>query len=197
MIGSFACKLFVFQEIFIKMPSKEKDGSPVIDVNGTKKERYEALVGEYYNDIFRYAYWLSKSRQVAEDLAQETFLRAWRALDSLEKPGAAKAWLFTILRRENARLYEKYRPETDDMDDYALPGNEKLEPDQLLDRELLHKAMNDLEPEYRDPLLLQVIGGFSGEEIAQMLDLNNNTVMTRLFRARNKLKDRMDENKEG
>lgn len=179
------------------MPSKEKDGSPVIDVNGTKKERYEALVGEYYNDIFRYAYWLSKSRQVAEDLAQETFLRAWRALDSLEKPGAAKAWLFTILRRENARLYEKYRPETDDMDDYALPGNEKLEPDQLLDRELLHKAMNDLEPEYRDPLLLQVIGGFSGEEIAQMLDLNNNTVMTRLFRARNKLKDRMDENKEG
>jgi len=193
MIGSFACKLSVFQEIFIKMPSKEKDGSPVIDVNGTKKERYEALVGEYYNDIFRYAYWLSKSRQVAEDLAQETFLRAWRALDSLEKPGAAKAWLFTILRRENARLYEKYRPETDDMDDYALPGNEKLEPDQLLDRELLHKAMNDLEPEYRDPLLLQVIGGFSGEEIAQMLDLNNNTVMTRLFRARNKLKDRMDE----
>jgi len=193
MIGSFACKLLVFQEIFIKMPSKEKDGSPVIDVNGTKKERYEALVGEYYNDIFRYAYWLSKSRQVAEDLAQETFLRAWRALDSLEKPGAAKAWLFTILRRENARLYEKYRPETDDMDDYALPGNEKLEPDQLLDRELLHKAMNDLEPEYRDPLLLQVIGGFSGEEIAQMLDLNNNTVMTRLFRARNKLKDRMDE----
>jgi len=193
MIGSFACKLPVFQEFFIKMPSKEKDGSPVIDVNGTKKERYEALVGEYYNDIFRYAYWLSKSRQVAEDLAQETFLRAWRALDSLEKPGAAKAWLFTILRRENARLYEKYRPETDDMDDYALPGNEKLEPDQLLDRELLHKAMNDLEPEYRDPLLLQVIGGFSGEEIAQMLDLNNNTVMTRLFRARNKLKDRMDE----
>jgi len=193
MIVSFACKLSVFQEIFIKMPSKEKDGSPVIDVNGTKKERYEALVGEYYNDIFRYAYWLSKSRQVAEDLAQETFLRAWRALDSLEKPGAAKAWLFTILRRENARLYEKYRPETDDMDDYALPGNEKLEPDQLLDRELLHKAMNDLEPEYRDPLLLQVIGGFSGEEIAQMLDLNNNTVMTRLFRARNKLKDRMDE----
>jgi len=197
MIGSYACKLPVFQEFFIKMPSKEKDGSPVIDVNGTKKERYEALVGEYYNDIFRYAYWLSKSRQVAEDLAQETFLRAWRALDSLEKPGAAKAWLFTILRRENARLYEKYRPETDDMDDYALPGNEKLEPDQLLDRELLHKAMNDLEPEYRDPLLLQVIGGFSGEEIAQMLDLNNNTVMTRLFRARNKLKDRMDENKEG
>jgi len=171
------------------MTSKENDKPPVIDPDGSRKERYEALVGEYYNDIFRYAYWLSKSRQVAEDLAQETFLRAWRALDSLEKPGAAKAWLFTILRRENARRFEKYRPETDDLDDYSLPDTEKLEPDQILDRELLYKSMSELEPEYRDPLLLQVIGGFSGEEIAGMLDLNNNTVMTRLFRARNKLKD--------
>lgn len=194
------------------MPSKENDGSPVIDdtgatadkagddsgssgtgsSSGSKKTRYEALVGEYYGDIFRYAFWLSKSRQVAEDLTQETFLRAWRALDSLENPAAAKAWLFTILRRENARLYEKYRPETDDIDDYAVPETEKLEPDQLLDRELLYKAMGELEPEYRHPLLLQVVGGFSGEEIAQMLDLNNNTVMTRLFRARNKLKDVLD-----
>lgn len=188
------------------MPAKEKGGSPVIDdtdgsvdkegddhkSNKNKKARYEELVGEYYSDIFRYAFWLSKSRQVAEDLTQETFLRAWRALDSLENPAAAKAWLFTILRRENARLYEKYRPETDDLDDYSLPESDKLEPDQLLDRELLYKAMGDLEPEYRDPLLLQVVGGFSGEEIAQLLDLNNNTVMTRLFRARNKLKERMD-----
>lgn len=174
------------------MSPKENKNTPVIDGTGSKKQRYETLVGEYYNDIFRYAYWLSKSRQVAEDLTQETFLRAWRALDSLEKPGAAKAWLFTILRRENARMYEKYRPETDDLDDYSLPDTEKLEPDQILDRELLYKAMGGLEPEYRDPLLLQVVGGFSGEEIAQMLDLNNNTVMTRLFRARNKLKDQLD-----
>lgn len=176
------------------MSSKEKDNKPVIDVTASKKVRYEALVSEYYNDIFRYAYWLSKSRQVAEDITQETFLRAWRALDNLEKPGAAKAWLFTILRRENARRFEKYRPEADDIDDYSLPDSGKLEPDQLLERELIHKAMDELEPEYRDPLMLQVIGGFSGDEIAKMLDLNNNTVMTRLFRARNKLKEKLDFN---
>ena len=57
---------------------------------------------------------------------------------------------------------------------------------------MLHKAMHELEPEYRDPLLLQVIGGFSGDEIAAMLELNSNTVMTRLFRARNQLKQRLD-----
>ena len=176
------------------MSSKGKSNEPVIDGTASKKLRYETLVGEYYNDIFRYAYWLSKSRQVAEDLAQETFLRAWRSLDSLEKPGAPKAWLFTILRRENARRFEKYRPEADDIDDYSLPDSGKLEPDQILEREMIHQAMGELEPEYRDPLLLQVIGGFSGDEIAKMLDLNNNTVMTRLFRARNKLKEKLESN---
>jgi len=176
------------------MCSKEKGNNPVIDGTASKKVRFEALVAEYYNDIFRYAYWLSKSRQVAEDITQETFLRAWRALDKLENPGAAKAWLFTILRRENARRFEKYRPEADDIDDYSLPDSGKLEPDQILERELIHKAMDELEPEYRDPLILQVIGGFSGDEIARMLDLNNNTVMTRLFRARNKLKEKLDFN---
>jgi len=74
------------------MCSKEKGNNPVIDGTASKKVRFEALVAEYYNDIFRYAYWLSKSRQVAEDITQETFLRAWRALDKLENPGAAKAW---------------------------------------------------------------------------------------------------------
>jgi RNA polymerase sigma-70 factor (ECF subfamily) len=61
-----------------------------------------------------------------------------------------------------------------------------------MDRELLHNAINRLDSDYREPLLLQVIGGFSGKEIAEILDLNNNTVMTRLFRARNKLKQEFE-----
>lgn len=159
-----------------------------------KRLRYEALVNEYYHDIYRYAFWLGKNRQLAEDLTQETFMRAWRAFDSLQSDAAAKAWLFTILRRENARLYEKYQPDIDDIDDFesALPDRPQLEPEQQVEVQLLHKAMASLEPEYRDPLLLQVIGGFSGDEIARMLDLNNNTVMTRLFRARNKLRVLLD-----
>lgn len=176
------------------MTAKESDDKSVIGVAETRQQRYEGLVLEFYNDIYRYAYWLCKSRQQAEDLTQETFMRAWRAFDSLQSPGAAKAWLFTILRRENARLYEKYRPELDDIEDHqsALPDTRHNEPDQQMEMQLLHKAIADLEPEYREPLILQVIGGFSGEEIATMLNLNNNTVMTRLFRARNKLRAVLD-----
>lgn len=177
------------------MTSKESSDSAVLDGSANKRLRYEALVKEYYHDIYRYAYWISKSRPLAEDLTQETFMRAWRAFDSLQSQGAAKAWLFTILRRENARLYEKFQPELDDIEEHesGLPDTRHAEPDRLMENHLLYRAMMLLEPEYREPLLMQVIGGFSGEEIASMLELNNNTVMTRLFRARNKLRVLLDE----
>ena len=176
------------------MTAKENNGTSVLHGAESRRRRYEALVKEFYHDIFRYAFWLCKSRQLAEDLTQETFMRAWRAFDSLQSEAAAKAWLFTILRRENARLYEKFQPELDDIDDFesGLPATHRSEPDQQMEMQLLYKAIRELEPEYREPLVLQVIGGFSGEEIASVLGLNNNTVMTRLFRARNKLRVILD-----
>ena len=61
--------------------------------------------------------------------------------------------------------------------------------EQQIENNWLREKIALLPEEYREPLVLQVIGGFSGEEIAKMLELNKNTVMTRLFRARNQLKD--------
>ena len=78
---------------------------PVIQ-GSNKRQRYESLVANLYQDVYRYALWLCKNQPMAEDLVQETFLRAWRSLESLQSDKAAKAWLFTILRRENARQYE-------------------------------------------------------------------------------------------
>ena len=162
-----------------------------------RQQRYQALVNSYYQDVYRYAYWLTRNPTVAEDLVQETFLRAWRSFDSLQSTDAAKAWLFTILRRENARMYERYRPELVDIDDVSLPEDDNNEPDQRRRLSELHQAIMKLEKDYRDPLMLQVVGGFSGKEIAEILDLNNNTVMTRLFRARSKLRDMLDPDASG
>tara|TARA_R110001606_G_scaffold225996_3_gene374074 strand:+ start:292 stop:930 length:639 start_codon:yes stop_codon:yes gene_type:complete len=175
------------QQQCILVRRKEMSETPVLD-DRRKRERYEVLVDALYQDVYRYAYWLCKNGALAEDLVQETFLRAWRSLDSLQNDKAAKAWLFTILRRENARLYERYRPELVDIEDQSIADSFESEPDQRMDRRLLHEAIASLEKDYREPLLLQVVGGFSGKEIAAILDLNNNTVMTRLFRARGKLK---------
>lgn len=79
-----------------------------------------------------------------------------------------------------------------DIDGQSIAETSDTEPDNKMDRELLNKAINCLDSDYREPLLLQVIGGFSGKEIADTLQLNNNTVMTRLFRARSKLRQEFD-----
>ena len=110
-----------------------------------RRERYERLVSTLYHDVYRYGFWVCKSQPLAEDLVQETFLRAWRSLDSLQNESAAKAWLFTILRRENARLYERYRPELVDVDDYVIVEKAVEEPENNVEKELLLEAINRLE----------------------------------------------------
>ncbi len=162
----------------------------------TKQKRYEVLVQALHADIYRYAYWLVKDKAVAEDIVQETFLRAWRSLDSLKDEKAAKAWLITILRRENARRFERKQFDLVDMEDVSLedegPSNETK-----IEHEELQRLIANLSEEYREPLMLQVMFGYSGEEIAEQLNLNKNTVMTRLFRARNQLKEQLERSNEG
>ncbi|MCU7555164.1 sigma-70 family RNA polymerase sigma factor [Alteromonas sp. ASW11-19] len=153
-----------------------------------KQQRYEALVHAFHADIYRYAFWLVKDKSVAEDIVQETFLRAWRSLDSLKDEQAAKAWLITILRRENARRFERKQLDTTELDN-ELVADDTASSDASLRERDLHRLLGGLSEEYREPLVMQLIFGFTGEEIATQLQLNKNTVMTRLFRARNQIRD--------
>ena len=162
----------------------------------TKQIRYEALVKALHGDLYRYAYWLTHDKQVAEDLVQETFLRAWRALDSLKDEKAAKSWLITILRRENARRFERKRFDMSEYEEASIMDTQSTTTEQVIENQWLRDKIAELPPEYSEPLVLQVLGGYSGEDIANMLNLNKNTVMTRLFRARNQLKDALEKEPE-
>ncbi|MDN3610600.1 sigma-70 family RNA polymerase sigma factor [Vibrio ostreicida] len=168
---------------------KKKSPSPVSS-DMDRQRKYEALVRAYHRDLYRYAYWLCKDPSVAEDLVQETCLRAWKSLDSLLDEKAAKSWLITILRRENARRFERKQFDLVDIDDHGNDAH--VSDDPYHQSEWVQAQIMKLEDEYREPLFLQVVGGFSGEEIGEILGLNKNTVMTRLFRARNQLKDMLD-----
>ena len=154
----------------------------------SRQRQFDALVRAHTGDLFRYAYWLCGDSALAQDLTQETFLRAWRSLDALRETNAAKAWLITILRREHARLYERKQLDTTDIGELELDDRDILGPEQVGEDAIVRAAMLKLEPKYREPLLLQVLGGFSCEEIAQELGLGAAAVMTQLFRARQKLK---------
>jgi len=179
-----------------KLFGNKKPPEQVSSNMATKQVRYEALVKALHADLYRYAYWLCREKQVAEDLVQETFLRAWRALDSLKDEKAAKSWLITILRRENARRFERKRFEMSEYEEATITDTKSMSSEQDIENHWLREKIGSLPEEYREPLVLQVIGGFSGEEIAGLLSLNKNTVMTRLFRARNQLKEALEKEPE-
>jgi RNA polymerase sigma-70 factor, ECF subfamily len=129
-------------------------------------------VRAYSADLYRYAWWLCRDRHLAEDVVQETFARAW-------------TWLITILRNELARSFTRNKA-TSDIDAVAeadLPALPSFEGD------VETAQIVRLLPEtYREPLLLQVLGGFSCAEIAGMLGTTEGAVMTRLTRARQALR---------
>jgi RNA polymerase sigma-70 factor, ECF subfamily len=139
-------------------------------------------------DLLRFAFWLARDRSVAEDVVQETLIRAWKSQSELKDQSAARPWLLTIVRREHARLYERKRLPTVDVDEVEALGDPSLatEGDATLDD--LRRALVQLPDEYREPLVLQVLGGFSTAEIGEQLGLTQQAVLTRLFRARNRLR---------
>jgi RNA polymerase sigma-70 factor (ECF subfamily) len=151
-----------------------------------RQSRFTALVNAFTPDLYRYAYWLCGDSPTAEDLVQETFMRAWRALDKLREERSAKAWLITTLRRENARRFARKRPETGNVDVDTLEAAPTY--DTGTEAFVLRQALNELAVEYREPLVLQIIGGYDIREIAAELGLSKGAVTTRLFRARQKLR---------
>ena len=112
-----------------------------------KEQQFQALVDAYHKPLYRYAYWLTSDESVAEDLVQETFMRAWRSLDSLQNVDAAKSWLITILRRENARRFQRKSLEYSD-----ILG--KLQPSFLVRCNLASDPWSDHESYHRCSVLV-------------------------------------------
>jgi RNA polymerase sigma-70 factor (ECF subfamily) len=156
-----------------------------------KQARYSNLVSAYSSWLYRYAYWICGDKSTSEDLVQETYLRAWRFLDSLKDEGSAKSWLTTILRRENARRFERKQLEYSDIELETLPSD-KEDFDTRPEILALRGALRLLPAKYREPLILQVLEGYNLEEIAGIFDLPRNTVATRLHRARQKLRKHLN-----
>jgi RNA polymerase sigma-70 factor (ECF subfamily) len=156
-----------------------------------RQARFNKLAENYGTDLYRYAMWICGNDALAKDLVQETYLRAWKALDKLKDTGAAKSWLITILRREYARTFERKVPKFTDVDAVVVPEDNELEPDDRAEVVLLRQGIAELAPKYREPLMMQVVLGYSCEEIARELEISKSAVMTQLFRAREQLKRKL------
>lgn len=151
----------------------------------------EWLMTEYGDCVVRVCFLFLKDRQLAQDASQETFIKAWRALDSLREDGAEKAWLMKIavntcrnmVRSRYFRMVDR-SVSTDD-----LP--EPLSVDRQEDDSLLKEVMN-LPDKYRQVVVLYYYQELTAEETAQALGVPAATVRTRLKRARESLKARLE-----
>jgi len=154
---------------------------------------FEVLAETHRHSLFKYAYRLSGDKQIAEDLVQDSLLRAWRSFERLRNPTAALGWMKTIVRRENARRFERIQPQESAMPTEELPAQAAADFDTSTDAFVLRRALGALPAEYREPLILQVLHGLSQQEIATRLGLTSAGAGTRLFRARQRLRDALGE----
>ena len=166
--------------------------------NGQAKARID--LNQYLDGLYGYAMVLSRNRAEAEDLVQETCLRALRGMDGLRDESSAKSWLFTILRNLwfNQLRQRRAAPELLELDSDGIGGaNDPADSTQDphadyvagITREQVRAAIQKLTVEYREIIILREFEELSYQEIAGLLGCPPGTVMSRLARARLKLRD--------
>lgn len=155
------------------------------------QQRFESLCAPLKADLFRFLYWLCRDRNVAEDVMQETLLRAWRSFDALSDEKAVRPWLMTIARREFARTFERKRLPIVDIDAALEADQASFAREDDHDLREMRRAIMRLDAVHREPLVLQVMLGYSTEEIARHLEISVAAVLTRLHRARQALRRHM------
>lgn len=156
--------------------------------------RFESIVLPHLDAAYNLARWLTRSDQDAEDMVQEAYLRAFKSFDSFYG-GNARAWVLTIVRNTCFSWLAKNRArdltisfdENPDEAESEIPTPEVL----LLEREdkqVLGQALESLPAEFREILILRELEGLTYKEIAGVVGIPPGTVMSRLARARGRLK---------
>jgi RNA polymerase sigma-70 factor, ECF subfamily len=161
----------------------------------TPAERFESWVLPEIEVLFRVARSLTRDTGAAEDLVQDTLLRAYRAIDRFD--GAyPRAWLLTILRNAHTNNHRRRRPELLDQRTDGT-GHDPADPEVdveaaamagTVDRRL-SQALGELPPRFREVVVLVDVDGLSYAESAALLDVPVGTVMSRLHRARRRLRE--------
>jgi RNA polymerase sigma-70 factor (ECF subfamily) len=170
-------------------------------VDQKKRASFEQEALVHLDALYRVALRLTGNAADADDLVQETMLKAYRAWDQYEKGTNAKGWLLTILRNSFINEYRRRtrHPETVDVDTiepFAVFGEvQEDDPqgaffDQIVDDEVL-KAIDELPVAFRETLVLSDVEGMSYQEIGKILGVPVGTVKSRLFRARQALQGKL------
>jgi len=183
---------------------RENDRELVRRAQKEDKEAFEELVRRHQARVFAVAGGILRNKEDVEDIAQQVFLKAYFSLKRFDQRAAFSTWLYKItvnecwdlLRKRKVRplLYEADLSEeqarqysaSEEREEQAQDVSERLEK-----RQELQRLLDCLEERDRTMLVLKEVQGFSVEEIAEIFGINGNTVKVRLFRARQRITERV------
>ena len=165
------------------------------------KEQFTTDAMQYAPQLFSTALRMTRSRSDAEDLVQETYIKGWRSFHTFQEGTNLRAWLFrimtnTYINKYNAQKRKGTEVELDDIEElflYKRLGSidqsqlSSSAEDQMLELftdDEVKNALEELPEDFRVPVLLSDVDGFSYKEIAEMLEIPIGTVMSRLHRGR-------------
>jgi RNA polymerase sigma-70 factor (ECF subfamily) len=193
-------------------PGRDVSGHPesewIREAQKGDRAAYDRLVQKYRKQVYRWAYHLVRTHDLADEVTQDVFVRTYQALERLDPDRPLGAWLcrsttniaLNLLRKHQfrTRWVEENRPETPSTDKPASQPDAAYRSQRLVSR--IQRAIDSLPPMYRAVILLRIKEEMSYEEIAEALGVSIGTVMSRLARARQKLRnilgDIMDELRE-
>lgn len=160
----------------------------------------------HINSMYNFAYRLTLDEDDAKDLLQDTYLKAFRFIDSFQQGTNAKAWLFRILKNSFINDYRKRSKEPSKVDyqevesyynsedvDRQITPDLRVEALQDMIGDEISNALNSLDVDFRTVIILCDLEGFKYDEMAKILDIPIGTVRSRLHRARNLLKEKLSE----
>lgn len=164
------------------------------------RQAFEREAVPHMQSLYHYALKLTNDEDDANDLLQETYLRAFRFFDKFQRGTNCKAWLFRIMKNSYINIYRKKKSEPVKLDyEEVETFYESVKPsstdDAILDKDAfdnlldddIQGALNKLPEEFRTVIILSDIEGFTYEEIADFIDTPIGTVRSRLHRARKML----------
>jgi len=153
---------------------------------------FEQIVDAHYQGLFRFALSMCRREATAQDLVQQTFLQWAKKGHTLRDTSKVKTWLFTTIYREwlaMARKEKKYEEVEFEPELHAATQQDDPGEEPRFDAQMLNSALEQLDPAYRAPLVLFYLKELSYRDIAETLGLPAGTVMSRLSRAKDKLRE--------
>lgn len=135
-----------------------------------------------YKDLYRYALYVLKNPQDAEDVTGETVMDAYASIEKLRDPQSFRGWIFKILSNKCKRKLKEYVEKTVELPE-DLPGSDSVE-----EAIAVRSAFASLSEEERQMIGMKVFGGYKSREISAILDVNENTVRSKIQRGLNKMR---------